>query len=62
MTKHIFRISSKSMVFVVIILFVGSGVAPSICGIVDVRTLNNENYCEVLQQDMVVEEIESLWD
>ena len=58
MTKHSFKISSKSMVFIVIILFVGSGVAPSIYGNVDVRTLNNENYCEIIQHDTVIEKVE----
>jgi hypothetical protein len=42
------------MVFIVIALFVGSGIVPSICGIADIKASDNESYCGVPQQDMVV--------
>ena len=48
------------MVFVVIVLFVVSGVVPSICGIVDVNAVDSKNSYDILQHDVVVGDVESL--
>ena len=61
MAEHSFRISSKSMVFIIIVLFVGSGIIPSISGVIDVKTSDSENSCEFFQYNMVVGEVESLF-
>lgn len=49
------------MVFIIIVLFVGSGSIPSISGIIDAKTSYSENSCEFLQCNMVVGEVESLF-